>query len=305
MIARTVALRPRRLPRAVSATRSTPPPLAPRLRLVRSVLVLVGVLSLLFVAQLVLVSSLQQRAAQRQAFDRFRVALASGTAPTAAGALQGAEGDPVAYLEVPALGVRQVVLEGTSGRTLTGGPGHRRDTPLPGQEGTSVLLGRRAAFGGPFAELDRLQAGDTVRVTTGAGVFDHRVLGVRRAGDPAPAARAAGAGRLVLATADGAPFLPSGLLVVDAELVIPAVGGSAPRVSPAGLSAAERPMAIDTSTLWRLLLWLQALVAVALAGVWSWHRWHRAKTWIVFVPPFLLVGLFVAGEATNLLPNLL
>ena len=56
-------------------------------------------------------------------------------------------GDPVALLTIPSIGLEQVVVEGTaSGDTLVG-PGHRRDTPLPG----------------PGRHLGRLRPRDDVR----------------------------------------------------------------------------------------------------------------------------------------------
>ena len=51
------------------------------------------------------------------------------------------------------------------------GPGCRLDTVLPGQPGVSVLVGRRATFGAPFADLDQLRTGDLIVVTTGQGQF--------------------------------------------------------------------------------------------------------------------------------------
>lgn len=280
-------------------------PLSPALALARTVLVAVAVLTMSLVVELVIVSPFQQRAAQQAAYDRFRGELAAGTAPLAAGDLAGKQGAPVAYLEIPSIDLRQVVFEGSDAGTLFDGPGHRRDTPLPGQAGTSVVLGRRAAFGGPFADIDGLRKNAVVRVTTGAGVFDYRVLGVRRSGDPAPTALRAGAGRIALVTADGTPYIPSGFVIVDADLIVPGLGGAGPTVSPRSLPASERLLAVDLSTLWRLVMWLQLLLVVVLGAVFAWLRWDRAKTWIVFVPAVLLVGLMTAGEAARLLPNLL
>jgi hypothetical protein len=266
---------------------------------------MVSGISLCIVAHLFLISPFQQRSAQQHAYDSFRADLAAGTAPLTAADLEGRVGAPVAYLEIPAIGLRQVIAEGTSAATLSGGPGHRRDTALPGQAGTSVVMGRRTAFGGPFARLDDLRKGAAITVTTGAGVVEYRVLGVRREGDRAPAPPRSGGGRLVLATADGSPLFPSGVVLVDADLVVPALGSSLPAIAAGGLPRSERPMAIDTSTLWRLALWMQALLAVVLIGVWGWHRWDPRKAWIALFPPFLLVGLMAAGEAAHLLPNLL
>jgi hypothetical protein len=64
-------------------------------------------------------------------------------------------------------------------------------------------------------------------------------------------------------------------------------------------------MGIDTSNLWVLVLWLQALIVLAVGAVWSWHRWGRPQTWIVFFPPLVLVGLAASAEVARLLPNLL
>jgi len=64
-------------------------------------------------------------------------------------------------------------------------------------------------------------------------------------------------------------------------------------------------MGADARTLWALALWLQLLTVLLVAAVWAWHRWGRAESWVVFLPPVLLVGLAVAGEAARLMPNLL
>ncbi len=286
----------------------TVPPLGARLQLARGVLVTLFVISMSLLLELLVLSGLQQRAAQQRAFDAFRAQLAEGTAPISPVDVDGralAPGTPIAYLEIPSIGVRQVVVEGTAGSNLFTGPGHRRDSPFPGQVGTSVVLGRRAAFGGPFARLDDLERGALVRVTTGAGAFDYRVLGLRHEGDPVPKAPKSGSGRLLLATASGRPFMPAGVLRVDAELEVPALSGARPTLASAALPAAEQLMGTDTSTLWALALWLQALILLTGAAVWAWHRWGRAKAWVAALPALLLVGLYVSGEAARLMPNLL
>lgn len=281
------------------------PPLDPRRQVIRAALLMVSGLSLCLVLQLLLISPLQQRAAQQRAYDSFRADLAAGTAPLSAAELDGELGGPVAYLEIPSIGLRQVVVEGTTGATLAAGPGHRRDTAMLGYSGTSVVMGRRSTYGSPFGRIDELEKGSIINVTTGAGVVDYRVRGVRRSGDPAPPPVESGSGRLVLATSEGSAFLPSGVLLVDADLLVPPLGAARPAVAAGALPPAERPMAIDTSTLWRLVLWLQVLLVVILGGVWAWHRWDPAKTWIAVTPPLLLVGLMAGGEVARLLPNLL
>jgi sortase A len=299
---------PRRSREAVPVSRAEAPPLSPKLQLIRAVLMLVFVLCIALILQLTLVSKFQHSSAQSRAFDSFREKLALGTAPVGPTDQDGktlALGTGVGYMEIRAIGLKEVVLEGTTPEVLFDGPGHRRDTPLPGQIGTSVLFGRQASYGGPFSDLDELRADDVITVTTGQGVFNFKVLGVRRDGDPAPAPPAAGTSRLLLITADGTPYLPTGALRIDAQLDGDAVGGPARTISPGALPANERLMAGDTSTLWALALWLQALIILSVGAVWAWHRWGRAQAWIVFLPPMMLVGLAASGEVARLLPNLL
>ena len=284
------------------------PPLSPRMQLIRAPIVALLVLSATLLIQFVLISSPQESAAQQRAFDSFRSQLAQGTAPIGPTDSDNRVlpiGTSVAYLEIPDIGVKQVVGEGTTPGALFKGPGHRRDTPLPGQVGTSVLFGRRAAYGGPFARISELNKGDLITVTTGQGIFNFHVLGVRKKGDPVPAPLTEGAARLVLTTAAGAPFLPNGVIRVDADLVGVAVVGPARLVSSDGLPAEERVMASDARTLWALALWLQALIVLSLGAVWVWQRWGRAQAWVVFLPALVLVGMFASGEAAHLLPNLL
>jgi hypothetical protein len=283
------------------------PPLSCRRQLARAMLVVVAALALGAMLELFVVSRLQHSAAQEQARDDLRARLAAGTAPIgpydADGYLLGL-GEPLAYLEIAELGLSKVVLEGTTPDVLFDGPGHRRDTPLPGQEGVSVLFGRRTFFGGPFGHIDELEQGDAIVVTTGQGEFVFEVLGVRREGDPVPPPLAEGGARLTLATAAGGVFAPNGVVRVDADLVGTAVGGEARALTNAALSDAEQAMGSDTRTLWALALWLQLLTLLAIAAVWAWVRWSRPHAWVVFVPILVVVALEVAGEAARLLPNL-
>src|SRR5262245_43883458 len=57
------------------------PPLSPRMQLVRGALVAVFAISVSLLLELLVLSSLQQRAAQQRAYDSLRADLAEGTAP--------------------------------------------------------------------------------------------------------------------------------------------------------------------------------------------------------------------------------
>jgi LPXTG-site transpeptidase (sortase) family protein len=274
--------------------------------IIRAELAAIGLLALLLVFQVVALGGLEHRVAQTAAFNRFRNELAQGIAPVGQVDDNGrllAPGRPVALLKIPRLRTSEVVLEGTSSEVLRKGPGHLRNTVLPGQAGTSVILGRATAFGGPFGGIHRLKKGDTITTTTGIGESTFRVTDVRRAGDPMPDPVAPGSGRLTLVTATGGPFMPSGLLRVDADLE-----GKAQPTSPLVLTtvpSSELPLHAQTQDLWELVLLVQAAVLAALAVVWSWRRWGHPETWIVFFPVAALLGWFITDQIIRLLPNLM
>jgi hypothetical protein len=159
-------------------------------------------------------------------------------------------------------------------------------------------------FGGSFAALSSLRSGDAINVTTAQGEFNYRVVGVRREGDPVPSGPASGGSRITLTTADGTAFFPTGVVRVDADLNGTAVGGGPRQVSASTLPAEEQAMSGDSSTIWALVLWLQALLIASAAFTWAWSRWSRMHAWVVFAPLVLLLCLLVWGQAARLLPNL-
>jgi LPXTG-site transpeptidase (sortase) family protein len=209
----------------------------------------------------------------------------------------------MALLEIPSLGVKEVVGEGTTGPVLMSGPGHLRSTVFPGGVGSSVIFGRAATYGGPFAHIHELHRGAQIKVTTAVGTSTFRVVDTRYAGDVVPPL-ASGQARLTLATATTSFFVPSGVVWVDADLV----GSPLPAASPAAaVPTSERPLGVDTGTsvLGALALWLAVLVCVLAAAVWMWHRRGRVQAWIIFSAPVAVVAYFVAGHASALLPNLM
>jgi hypothetical protein len=271
-----------------------------------SALAILGALLLALALNLTFVSGIEEQASQHGGFDTMRAQLALGTAPVTQLGADGKllpVGIPVAILNIPEIGIQNaVVFNGTSSGTLTQGPGHQRDTVLPGQIGVCVIQGRASAYGGPFGHLPDLHPGDTFTVTTGQGTSHYTVIDMRVAGDPAPAVPP-GQGRLTLETALGSPFVPSGILRVDARLTS-AVQPTPALLNSGALPASERPLGTDPGALLPLFLWLLALAAEASVAVVAWHRWGRWHTWIVFGPLSLMLGLFAADQVTRLLPNL-
>ena len=261
-----------------------------------------------FVADLTFVGALHHNRDQRVEYAALRLALANGVAPI--GPIDEHNvllrpGTPVALLSIPQIGLREVVLEGTTSAVLMKGAGHLRTSVMPGQAGISELLGRRATYGGPFRDIATLRPGMQFTVTTGqAKTNTFTVLDVRRAGDPTPAL-AAGGSRLVLVTATGSALRPTGVVHVDADLT--STIDPTP-VWPQGIPAltnAERPLQGDSSALTVLVLWAQALVVAAVVVAWARLRWGYWQTWIVGLPLLTTLGLAVADRVAQLLPNVM
>ncbi len=84
-------------------------------------------------------------------------------------------GEPMARIEIPAIGVDKIVVEGVSRSDLRKGPGHYPDTPYPGQPGNASIAGHRTTYGAPFHRIDELVVDDEITVTTLQGRFTYRV----------------------------------------------------------------------------------------------------------------------------------
>jgi len=295
---------PRRLPRSLQNLA----PLTPTQLLVQSISAIVAALLVGFILNLTVLSHLQHFVGQQQAGNILREELLAGTAPVSEGDFNDvllANGAPVAILDIPTIGLHEVVVEGTSSGDLKNGAGHRRDTVLPGQVGMSYIMGRAAAYGGPFGRIQELAPGDRFSVFTGQGKQTFTVIGVRYAGDSAPSPPRPGEARLVLESARGPAFLPTGVVRVDAQRVGEGEDPGLRQTSYTTLPAQHKAMATDTTTAWALVFALQFFVVAELAAVWTFRRIGAQKMWVVFAPVLLLAGLFVADQVTRFLPNLL
>ena len=286
------------------------PPLPPRRPIPDRPLVAVTAMAVLaglagwFLLQVLVLGGLSEARVQRDLHSDLREQLAAQTAPTG-GALDA--GVPVALLEIPTLGLRKVIVEGTAAGDLMAGPGHRRDTVLPGQAGVSIVYGRAAAYGAPFRLVSQLRQGDGITVTTGQGETTYRVDGVRREGDPLPAPPATGGGRLTLVTAEGdgplAAIAPVRTVYLDATLVGDAFIGPAGR--PASIPEAEKAFAADPSVLPLLALCLQGLAVAVVLTVLVRRRLPGSAIWVLAVPVLVAFAWLTTDAAVQLLPNLL
>lgn len=84
-------------------------------------------------------------------------------------------GDSLTRIKIPKIGVDVVVVEGTSASALRAGAGHYPQTPLPCEIGNVSIAGHRTTYGKPFANLDKLAAGDVIILETPIGACTYQV----------------------------------------------------------------------------------------------------------------------------------
>jgi len=81
-------------------------------------------------------------------------------------------GSILGRIEIPRVGLKSMILEGVSQRTLALAVGHVPGTALPGNEGNVGLAGHRDTF---FRALRGVQPGDTILLTTLSGSYEYQV----------------------------------------------------------------------------------------------------------------------------------
>lgn len=86
------------------------------------------------------------------------------------------DGQSLTRLEIPKLGVNVVVVQGIDENALRAGAGHYPETPLPCNDGDVAIAGHRTTYGKPFANIDRLNPGDTIILKTPIGSCVYRVM---------------------------------------------------------------------------------------------------------------------------------
>ena len=305
------ASRAQRKPRAARAER---PPRAPRPARPPSPaddtaiafstsLTMLSIVCLWVAAQLLVLGNLSHDRSQALLYDELRTQLAGATAPIGPVVPVG---DPVALMTIDRIGLDEVVVEGTASGDTLAGPGHLRNTVLPGQVGTAVVMGRATTYGGPFGELGELVQGDVITVVSAQGTTEFTVLGVRRPGDPQPQPLAEGAARLTLVTAEGggrfASLTPDSVLYVDADA---AEGFPAPGGRPAAVPDSEKPLATDHGALPLLALDLTLLLALTLGVVAARQRWSTPLVWVVASPVAIALSWATTDVVMRLLPNVI
>ena len=145
-------------------------------------LLYIGLIAIAVLIVEFLVSPLIQQRAQRQLLTQFSTLTAQAASAFGQSDVSPlmdtapAYGSPVAIIEIPKIGLTQVVVEGASSSYTQTGPAHVQGTVLPGQAGESVIIGRRTTFGAPFYKINKLRVGDEIKLTTLEGPSVYKVI---------------------------------------------------------------------------------------------------------------------------------
>jgi sortase A len=291
-----------------------------------------GVLVLLFVAYQLWGTGLATNRAQDRLEDEFAAQLAQvdttlppGTAPTTSttqvpttppGDIPPPEqGDPVGRIEIPAIGVDFIALQGVDLKWLKEGPGHFPQTPLPGQPGNVALAGHRTTYAAPFNRLDELQPGDEITFETVQGTFTYRVDAHETAPGEPPSGHFVvkptqieildqdGTNRVTL-VACNPKYSARERIVVTATLETPPAAAT-PLPDASGVTTDATVDALaggDGSARVPAVLWTAAALLVWFGTWYVARRWRRWPAYVIGVPIFAVV-LFVAYEnIARLLP---
>jgi LPXTG-site transpeptidase (sortase) family protein len=240
---------------------------------------------------------------------------------------QPERGGPVMVLQIEEAGINLVVAEGSDGDILRGGPGLVEGSPLPGEGGNVVVMGRSTRFGGPFDFVKELVDKTEIVVRLRAGqVARYEVVDTRTVkGDDLSALEQTDEERLTLVTSAGGPF-DSRRRVAVAELTglsgtgaaAPAAGESTPTttvtpaegspeseaeasgVPPVGEEAPDRdpgspPDSYDVRTPLAGAMFVAGILVVALGivAIGDLRRRHPTATVVAVAGPAIALGVML------------
>ena len=149
----------------------------------RSSLIMLGLLMFLFVGYQLWGTGIEEAQSQNKLENRF-TEIAVASSPTSSTSIAPSiseppldtavappepividEGDPIANIDMPTIGVSKYVVAGVQTADLKKGPGHYPGTPFPGELGNASIAGHRTTYGEPFRHLDDLNLGDPIIIT--------------------------------------------------------------------------------------------------------------------------------------------
>ncbi len=291
-----------------------------------------GVLVFLFVGyQLWGTSITEQRAQdrlQQEALKAFDTPASSTTsaapkpgqttvAPTAPPPVP--QGSAIAVIRIPKINIEKAVVAGTSVADLKKGPGHYSETPMPGQKGNVGIAGHRTTYGAPFGNIDQLNDGDNIEITTRQGTFLYKVNNKFVVAPSNVSVLDQGKENLLTLTTCHPKFTAAQRLIVTA--VLQDTPAASTPTSPPPSTAAPKPGETTTTTehptpqltgepslsghavdktpvfMWGALCVLWSLVVWAMT-----RRINKVVAYVIGAPIFLVLLFFFFENFSRLLP---
>lgn len=83
----------------------------------------------------------------------------------------------IGRIEIPKIGLDHKMMEGISLRNIDLGPSHWPGTPLPGEQGNTVIAGHRVTHSKPFRRINELAPGDDIFFTVNGVRSHYKVTG--------------------------------------------------------------------------------------------------------------------------------
>jgi sortase A len=232
-------------------------------------------------------------------------------------------GAPVGVVAIPALGINQAVVEGVGSSQTVSGPGHVPGTAGLGQPGNTAVVGRNAAYGGPFGHLDQLKPGDRVLTATIEGQSIYVVRHVARVtlgsvtapvGSTAASSTATSSTPSVTLNTLYRPTKDNRITLVTSASVAPwnskqvvevtaVMRGKPYQPTPQeARSPGQEGNTGDSSAWGELILSLQALVVVAVGGLFLYRRCTVRSAYLLSTAPLVACTVFAAEAVSRLLP---
>ena len=134
------------------------------------VLVLVGVVLLGYVGYSYFSMYHEQQRLARKWEEQQRQAQSSSAESSATPVTQD---DGLTRVSIPKISLDAIIVEGTSHKQLKLGPGHVKNTPIPGETGNSVISAHRDTF---FRHIYELTKGDDIIVKRLGQTFTYQVV---------------------------------------------------------------------------------------------------------------------------------
>jgi LPXTG-site transpeptidase (sortase) family protein len=217
------------------------------------------------------------------------------------------DGSPMAHLQIPKIGLDEIVVSGTDEGDLAKGPGHYLGTAMPGQAGNVAIAGHRTTHGAPFNRLAELAIGDPIYLTTASGQqLTYIVSAVPVAVSPKDVTvlNNFGDDRLTLTTCNPEYSAIQRLIVVAAYLP---PGATHPVTIAKGTGRTYALAPAETSGWNTTLLPFVALEVLALVGLGLTYRrlskiYGKGTRWIILGPIWIALLIALFETLTNFLP---